>query len=125
MMAMHDEFKISGLPPGRYGLRINGKPSILATDKQWAAGVLINRSNYVDQPDKLRAMILRKNEMFFHRYRPQNETYLYLFRKHEQGNNAIEIPQFDPIVAEIEKKISALKNPSVLHYQLHRIVSSK
>ncbi len=40
----------------------------------------------------------RKDQLFFHRYRPQNETYLFLFRKHEQGNNAVEIPQFDPLI---------------------------
>ncbi|MEC9092219.1 MAG: GDSL-type esterase/lipase family protein [Planctomycetota bacterium] len=125
MMATHDQIKISGLQPGNYGLQINGKPSSVANEKQWAAGVLINRSYYVDQPEKLRAMILKKNEMFFHRYRPQNETYLYLFRKHEQGNNAVEIPQFDPIIAEFEKTISSLKKPEVIHYQLQRITSSQ
>lgn len=53
----------------------------------------------------LLAMIRKKNEWFFHRYRPQNETYLFLFRKHEQGNNALEIPQFDELVSNIEQEI--------------------
>ena len=52
-------------------------------------------------------MILKKNEMFFHRYRPQNVTYLLLFRKHEQGNNAVDLPKFDPLVKELEQQISA------------------
>jgi lysophospholipase L1-like esterase len=59
--------------------------------------------------EKLRATIQLKNELYFHRYRPQNETYLFLFRKHEQGNNAVEIPQFDPLVEEQEKIIAKLK----------------
>ena len=29
--------------------------------------------------------------------------------KHEQGNNAIEIPQFDPLVAAKEKEIAQLR----------------
>ncbi|MEX0819318.1 MAG: SGNH/GDSL hydrolase family protein [Pirellulaceae bacterium] len=58
---------------------------------------------------RLRAAIQFKNELYFHRYRPQNETYLFLFRKHEQGNNAVEIPQFDPLVEEQEKLIAELK----------------
>ena len=41
------------------------------------------------QPDtlsqNLRKGIIEKNRLFFHRWRPANETYLYLFRKHEQG----------------------------------------
>ncbi len=52
--------------------------------------------------------IVRKNELFFHRYRPQNETYLFLFRKHEQGNNAIEIPQFDPLIKKADETIWSL-----------------
>jgi lysophospholipase L1-like esterase len=61
--------------------------------------------------DALRTAIRQKNELFFHRYRPQNETYLFLFRKHEQGNNAVEIPMFDPLIAEKENEIARLKQP--------------
>ncbi|MFL2927636.1 MAG: GDSL-type esterase/lipase family protein [Opitutales bacterium] len=35
--------------------------------------------------ENLRKGIIEKNRLFFHRWRPANETYLYLFRKHEQG----------------------------------------
>ena len=59
--------------------------------------------------ERLRAKIVEKNQLFFHRWRPQNETYLYLFRKHEQGNNATEIPQFDPFIEKAEKEIAELK----------------
>jgi hypothetical protein len=44
----------------------------------------------------------------FHRWRPANVTYLYLFRQREQGNNAVEIPRFDPLIAEKEKEIAAM-----------------
>lgn len=64
----------------------------------------------LDSPQQqgLRKVIGEKNELFFHRYRPQNETYLFLFRKHEQGNNAVEIPQFDPLIEAKEKEIARL-----------------
>jgi putative membrane-bound dehydrogenase-like protein len=64
-----------------------------------------------DQAEELRQVILKKNELFFHRWRPQNNTYLFLFRKHEQGQNAKEIPQFDPLIEEQEKKIAELRKP--------------
>lgn len=51
--------------------------------------------------------IVEKNQLFFHRHRPQNETYLFLFRKHEQGRNAAEIPMFDPLIEAAEKAIWA------------------
>ena len=58
---------------------------------------------------ELRATVIEKNRLFFHRWRPANETYLFLFRKHEQGNNAKEIPQFDPLIAGQEKAIEVLR----------------
>ncbi|MFO1005923.1 MAG: GDSL-type esterase/lipase family protein [Planctomycetaceae bacterium] len=57
--------------------------------------------------DSLLQLIRKKNELFFHRYRPQNVTYLFLFRKHEQGNNAVDIPKFDPLVKGLEEQIHA------------------
>ena len=53
----------------------------------------------------LKQLISRKDQLFFYRYRPQNETYLFLFRKHEQGNNAVEIPQFDPLIQTADEAI--------------------
>ncbi len=63
------------------------------------------------QYEQLRTLITKKNELYFHRWRPQNITYLYGFRKHEQGNNAAEIAMFDPLVDELEQQIHALQEP--------------
>lgn len=59
--------------------------------------------------EALRQAIVEKNKLFFNRWRPQNETYLFGFRKHEQGQNAREIPMFDPLVQEQEEKIFKLR----------------
>ncbi|MEM9587267.1 MAG: PVC-type heme-binding CxxCH protein [Planctomycetota bacterium] len=59
--------------------------------------------------DQLREAILRKNQLFFHRSRPANMAYVFGFRKHEQGQNAVEIPQFDPLIAAEEKVIASLR----------------
>ena len=58
--------------------------------------------------EPLRQVILRKNEFFFHRSRPANMAYIFGFRKREQGKNAVEMPQFDPLIAAEEKKIREL-----------------
>ena len=63
-----------------------------------------------DSTDMLRAAILKKNEYFFHRWRPENWTYIFGFRKHEQGQNAVEIPRFDPLVEEWDGVIAGLRN---------------
>lgn len=59
--------------------------------------------------DELRSAVVEKNRLFFHRWRPANETYLFLFRKHEQGQNAKEIPMFDPLIAEAEERVEGLR----------------
>lgn len=59
--------------------------------------------------DDLRQTIVKKNEMYFRRWRPQNVTYLFLFRKHEQGNNAKEVDEFLPIISRLEDRIFELK----------------
>lgn len=67
-----------------------------------------------DRPDwtklePLRQAVIAKNELFFHRWRPQNETYLFGFRKHEQGKNAKEVADFDPLVAKAEEEIERIR----------------
>lgn len=62
-----------------------------------------------EQNAKLSAAILRKNALWFHRTRPANETYLFGFRKHEQGQNAKEIPEFDPLIEQVDAEIDKLK----------------
>ena len=52
--------------------------------------------------EALRASVLRKNSLFFHRSRPANYTYIFGFRKREQGQNAVEIPKFDPLIDKAE-----------------------
>jgi lysophospholipase L1-like esterase len=59
--------------------------------------------------EKLREAIIEKNRLYFHRWRPQNETYLFGFRKHEQGQNAREIPLFDPLVEKQEIEIARIR----------------
>jgi lysophospholipase L1-like esterase len=77
-------------------LLLEGLLGSKTSDGQWTSA---------GRAEELLAMVRQKNEWFFHRYRPQNETYLFLFRKHEQGNNAVEIPQFDALIQGLEQTI--------------------
>ena len=73
-----------------------------------AASGHASSADFAARSDTLRKQVVAKNTLFFHRWRPANETYIFLFRKHEQGNNAIEIPQFDPLVEAAEQKVRSL-----------------
>lgn len=113
--------QVQELAPGVYELTIDGHPVARADAEAWAAGVQLTAGPPFSQVEQLRQKIGEKNELYFHRYRPQNETYLFLFRKHEQGNNAVEVPQFEPLVAEKEKEIAKLRVPKKHTYQLSRV----
>ncbi len=56
-----------------------------------------------------------------HRYRPQNETYLFLFRKHEQGNNAGEVDRFAELTSQSDTKIQELSQPKSFSWELYRV----
>ena len=75
----------------------------LAKGLGYSEGSLIDRN--LPAYEELKAAVIEKDRFFFHRWRPANETYLFLFRKHEQGQNAKEIPMFDPLIVAEEKKI--------------------
>lgn len=63
--------------------------------------------------ENLRRAVIAKDTLFFNRWRPQNETYLFGFRKHEQGQNAKEIPMFDPLIAQGDEAIQKLKEEAL------------
>jgi lysophospholipase L1-like esterase len=112
--------RVAGLAPGRYTLTIDGQAVAEADADAWARGITLTKGPDFNQLARLRAAIRRKNTLFFYRWRPQNETYLFGFRKHEQGQNAAEVPRFDPLVAEQEKAIEGLRKPIERRYEWKR-----
>jgi lysophospholipase L1-like esterase len=114
--------RVFDLPPGTYELKIDDKVVAQGTAEEWArGGISTELGPEFAQAEALRQTILKKNELYFHRWRPQNVTYLFGFRKHEQGNNAVEIPQFDPLIAEKEVAIRTLSVPVEHAYQLVKV----
>ena len=116
---------LQGLGPGTYQAFANGK---LLGDEDGmrrlegpVEKIGFYRETAVARMEQLRQTIIEKNQLFFHRYRPQNETYLFLFRKHEQGNNAVEIPQFDPLIAEKEAKIAEIRKPLKQKFEIIKV----
>lgn len=113
--------KVTDLEAGTYVLKIDDKVIFKATATQWGQGQVIPAiaPEFV-QAEKLRHAINAKNQLFFYRWRPQNETYLFGFRKHEQGNNAKEIPMFDPLIEKDEAEIAKLRVPVPHRYEIVR-----
>ena len=61
----------------------------------------------------LRAAVVAKNELFFHRWRPANWTYIFGFRKGEQGRNSKEMPMFEPLIVKAEAEIEQIRKAKV------------
>jgi lysophospholipase L1-like esterase len=110
--------RVTDLPPGSYMLTVDGKPVATADAAEWAKGVRLERGPEFEQSERLRQAVVAKDRLYFHRWRPQNETYLFGFRKAEQGQNAREVPQFDPLVARKEAEITKLRVPAPHTYEL-------
>jgi lysophospholipase L1-like esterase len=110
--------RVRGLPSGTYQLRIDDKAAAAATAAEWAEGVSLPHCPEQEQTERLREGIIAKNREYFYRWRPQNETYLFGFRKQEQGQNAVEVPKFEPLVAELEQDIAKRRVPNAHKYEL-------
>ena len=107
---------------GTYSIRVNGRSLGTFSSGELAAGVQLPWTPHVDQADLLRDTIIIKNEFYFHKWRPQNETYLRGFRAHEQGQNVVELEEFDAFIAQEENKIADLKRPRIYTLQLQRVI---
>jgi hypothetical protein len=90
-----------------------GTPADPLTPTAVAADGMARLAGSAQPYENLRQLVRAKNELYFHRWRPQNITYLFGFRKHEQGNNAADIARFDPFVRDLEGKIHAAQQPPV------------
>jgi lysophospholipase L1-like esterase len=106
--------RVLGLPRGRYRVTIDQHDFGKFSANYLAAGIAEAVTGPPAGFETLRKAVIAKNRLYFHRWRPQNTTYLFGFRKHEQGNNAKEVAQFEKLVTAAEATIDRLKN-RVLH----------
>lgn len=113
--------QVTGLDPEFYTLKVDGRQLQGGNRPAWKAGTVVYGDADEAQVEALRKAINAKNLMYFHRWRPQNETYLFGFRKHEQGKNAAELAAFDPLIAAEEKEITRLSQPLTHAYELVRL----
>ena len=112
---------IVGLPAlssGHYLLKCDNQIVSRGAAEQWAKGTPLLAGPDVDQEEQLRKTVVAKNFDFFNFWRPDNDTYIFGYRKHEQGRNAVEIPRFEPLGEAKEAEIAKLRKPTSHSYQL-------
>jgi lysophospholipase L1-like esterase len=113
--------RIPGLKKGFYTLTIDDSEVITASEDKWKEGVEINQGASFSQAVQLREKIIKKNELFFHQYRPLNRTYIIGFRSHEQGRHAKGLEELSIIITWLEGQIDLNGMPKSKIYQLTRI----
>jgi lysophospholipase L1-like esterase len=96
------------LPEGHWILRSGDAVLAAGSPEEWEKGIEIAVGPLADQAEKLRQVAILKNMQFFNQWRPANETYLFGFRRNEQGQNAREIPMFDQPIAQKEAEMKKL-----------------
>lgn len=99
---------LTGLSQGHWTVRHGDAVLAAASADEWAKGIEIVGGPLADQAENLRRLVVLKDEQFFHQWRPANETYLFGFRRNEQGQNAREMPMFDQPIAAKEAEIAKL-----------------
>jgi lysophospholipase L1-like esterase len=104
--------RVTGLAPGRYLLRIDGHEACRASADAWQRGVTLTPDPGLTQAEKLRAAVLRKNALFYRRWRPFND-----FTEH-WGYIGGDFKLYDARIAQEEARIARLRRPAPLHCEL-------
>ena len=106
--------KVTGLKAGKYTIESNGIKLLTAEASQLESGIEIEDA----QMALLRRKVVEKNELYFHAWRPQNTTYLFFFRKHEQGQNAKDVAEILKHHAQRETELFQLKSGGESTYKI-------
>jgi hypothetical protein len=110
--------KITGLKKGIYTLTTDDSQVITASANKWKEGVAIRRGASFNQASQLREKIVKKNDLFFQQYRPQNRTYILGFRSYEQGRHVKTLEDLNYIITWLEGQIALTRTPKSNVYQL-------
>ncbi len=113
---------VRGMAPGHYALKWEEKQDggeIPATTEQLSVGIHFGGTGpESDQAEQLRQLIVAKNADYFNYWRHENDTYIMGYRKHEQGKNAVEFPEWVKLTEEKDKEIAKLRVPQPVTYTL-------
>jgi len=77
--------KATELADGKFTLFIDGRPVVTRSNEEWGKGVTLSNTPEFGQANQLRQAIVAKNRLYFYRWRPANETYLFGFPQGRAG----------------------------------------
>jgi lysophospholipase L1-like esterase len=104
--------RVTGLTPGFYVLRANGRDVLEASAAEWEQGVSVATDPTISQTQKLQAAIVKRSELFARRWRPFND--------HERHWSFIggDFKLYDMEIAAQERVIAKLRRPAALRMEI-------
>ena len=108
------KLRVTGLPPGEYTLKIDGKDMTRASAAIWQDGLRIAHGPKLDDTKKLREAIVLRNQLFYRRWRPYND--------HSRHWTFIggDFKLYDQEIARQEQRIAELRTPRPHTYEIVR-----
>jgi putative heme-binding domain-containing protein len=116
--------RVKGLGRGRWVLKLNGKESVTATDREWAEGVRLTQGGAMTAVEALRETIIDKNRQFYYRFRAVNGEYIYGRRKNPFGTKSFppEMKKLDEMIRVRDEKIWYQSQPKpTVQFELTRV----
>jgi len=99
------QIRIAGLAAGKHALRIAGRGIVRAAANQWDRGICLRNDPAAPQTDRLRAAIVRRNGLFYRRWRPFND-----FAEH-WGYIGGDLQLYEKLIVAEEARIAGLRRP--------------
>jgi lysophospholipase L1-like esterase len=94
--------QIPGLEPGRYTLKVDGKPVLTGTHLEWGRFEIISEGPPWDQAEELRKTIVNKNELVAQSWR---------LAKASAPSEKAKVGGLEGQITELEAKIATLRRP--------------
>lgn len=107
----HCYVQFQKLEPGSYTLSIDGRAVHTYEAKEWLQGAPIFRGPQWDQAEELRQAIIRKNQLFFKQWRPEDGPLLFGFRGGEPASRVKAGARVDGRILKLEQWIAKLRRP--------------
>jgi len=94
--------QIPGFEPGRYTLKVDGKPVLTGTDAEWDRYEVVSEGPQWEQAEQLRKTIVNKNELLAQSWRQPKKS-----APPEKAG----LVSLEGQIAELESKIATLRRP--------------
>ncbi len=104
--------RVTGLAPGAYVLKIDGEEVLRAGAADWQRGVEVKTGPAFRDLGKLRQVVVRKNQLFYRRWRPFND------HSRHWGFIRGDFALYDKDIAREEKAIAQARRPRPHTYEI-------